>query len=131
MNKNQKFNLAKKLLMRFQYNETYQGLNRDGQNFFHDVSNLNCALKELPDFFDILYSKQIPLDSKDNYGNTSMHYAAKNLYQELIIFITNKYGNNKNILDKKNNNGENPFNLATKGNNINAINKEVFNKSIY
>ena len=125
----QKFNLAKKLLTRSPYNETYQGLNLDGQNLFHIIGNIknNSNNEALPEFFQILLSKEISLDLKDNFGNTPLHYGAQNLYQDFIKFIVNKYPNKKRILNMKNNDNNTPFNLATKGNNINLINKDIFN----
>ena len=125
----EKFNLAKKLLTRSPYNETYQGLNLDGQNLFHIIGNIknNSNSFALPEFFQILLSKEIPLDLKDNFGITPLHYAAQNLYLDFIKFIINKYPNKDIILNMKNNDNNNPFNLATKGNNINIINKDIFN----
>ena len=120
----QKFNLAMKLLTRFPYNKTYQGLNREGQNLFHIIGNINN--NALSQFFSVLYSKEIPLNLKDNYGNTPLHYAAKHLFTEFISFIVKKFEDKNLILDIKNNDNDTPFNLATKGNNINIINKNIF-----
>ena len=124
----QKFNLAMKLLLRSPNNKTYQVLNWDGQNLFHilgHIQNIN-TLNELPQFLNILYSKEISLDAKDNFGNTPLHYAAKHLFKEFIKFIIKKYDNKKLILDEKNNDNYTPLILAMKGKNINIINKEIF-----
>ena len=122
-----KFNLAMKLLLRSPYNKTYQLLNRDNQNLFHVLgNNKNIYSKELPKFMDILYSKQIPLDAKDNFGNTPLHYAAKNIFQEFIKFIMSKYDVNKYILDIKNNENCTPLVLSMQGRNIGKINKIIF-----
>ena len=122
-----KFNLAMKLLLRSHNNEIYQALNNEGQNLFHILGHIKYITNtELPKFLDILYSKQIPLNAKDNYGNTPLHYAAKNVFEQLIKFIINKFGKNKNILDIKNNDNCTPLILAMKGANINRINKNIF-----
>ena len=54
----EKFNLAKKLLTRSPYNETYQGLNLDGQNLFHIMANIKKStnMTSLVEFFEILLS---------------------------------------------------------------------------
>ena len=124
----QKFNLAIKLLNHSPYNETYQELNRDRQNLFHILVQINNIqnLPELSQFLNILYSKEISLDSKDNFGNTPLHYAAKRLFKEFIRFTINKFENNKSILDIKNNDNYTPLILSMKGNNINSINREIF-----
>ena len=122
-----KFNLAMKLLIRSPNNAIYQSLNNEGQNLFHILGHIkNINNTDLPKFLDILYSKQIPLDTKDNYGNTPLHYAAKNIFEQFINFILNKYKNNKYILDIKNNDNFTPLILAMKGNNILNINKNIF-----
>ena len=124
----QKFNLAMKLLIRSPNKKTYQALNSDGQNLFHILGHIGniSPVEELPHFLNILYSKEIPLDAKDNFGNTPLHYAAKNLFKEFIKFIINKFSVKKLILDSKNNDNETPLLLSMKGNNINSINKEIF-----
>ena len=122
-----KFNLAMKLLLRSPNNATYQALNNEGQNLFHILGHIrNITSAELPKFLDILYSKQIQLDAKDNFGNTPLHYASKNIFEQFIKFIINKIGNNKNILDIKNKDSETPLILAMKGKNISRINKNIF-----
>ena len=122
-----KFNLAMKLLIRSPNNETYQSLNNEKQNLFHILGHIkNINSQDLAKFLNILYSKKIPLDSKDIYGNTPLHYAAKNIFEQFIKFIVDKYKNNKNILDIKNNENCTPLILAMKGNNINLINKNIF-----
>ena len=122
-----KFNLAMKLLIRSPNNETYQSLNNERQNLFHILGHIkNINTQELSKFLDILYSKQIPLDSKDIYGNTPLHYAAKNLFEQFIKFIVDKFKNNKYILDMKNNENYTPLFLSMKGENINCINKNIF-----
>ena len=122
-----KFNLAMKLLLRSPNNQTYQALNNEGQNLFHILGHIqNITLSELPKFLDILYSKKIPLNAKDNYGNTPLHYAAKNIFEQFIKFIIGKFGNDKNILDIKNNDNCTPLILAMSGKNINRVNKNIF-----
>ena len=123
----QQFNLAMKLLNYSPYNKTYQALNNDGQNLFHILANIKINnLTELPQLLDKLYSKEIPLNAKDNFGNTPLHYAAKNLFKELIQFILNKYKNKKLILNIENNDNYTPFILSIKGNNINLITQDIF-----
>ena len=125
----QKFIFVKKLLFYLKDNKKYHKLNFEGKNLFHILSNIKDIqnLQNLTEIFDILYSKEIPLNTKDNYGNTVLHYASKNLFNELIKFICNKFINDKiNILDEKNNNDETPLILGIKGNNINLINEEIF-----
>ena len=122
-----KFNLAMKLLIRSPNNSTYQVLNNEGQNLFHILGHIkNINTGELTKFLDILYSKQIPLDAKDNYGNTPLHYAAKNIFEKFIKFIVDKFKSNKYILDMKNNDNYTPLILAMKGDNIRRINKNIF-----
>ena len=123
----QQFNLAMKLLNRSPYNKTYQALNSDRQNLFHILANIKVNnLIGLPKLLDKLYSKEIPLDVKDIFGNTPLHYASKNLFKNLIQFILNKYKNTQLILDKENNDNFTPFFLSIKGNNINLINRDIF-----
>ena len=122
-----KFNLSMKLLIRSPNNETYQSLNNEKQNLFHILGHIkNINSQELPKFLEILYSKQIPLDSQDIYGNTPLHYAAINNFEEFIKFILDKFKNNKYILDIKNKENYIPLFLAMKGDNINRINKNIF-----
>ena len=122
-----KFNLSMKLLIRSPNNETYQSLNNEKQNLFHILGHIkNINSQELPKFLEILYSKQIPLDSQDIYGNTPLHYAAINNFEEFIKFIVDKFKNNKYILDIKNKENYIPLFLAMKGDNINHINKNIF-----
>ena len=122
-----KFNLAMKLLIRSPNNETYQSLNNEKQNLFHILGHIkNITTQDLPKFLDILYSKQIPLDAQDIYGNTPLHYAAINNFEEFIKFIVDKFKNNKYILDMKNKDNYIPLFLAMKGENINIINKNIF-----
>ena len=117
-----KFKLAIKLLNRSPYNETYQTLNNEGQNLFHILSKIviNNSL-ELSEILNILYSKEIPLDLQDIYGNTPLHYAAKNLAQYLISFIILKFKDKKDILNIRNNDNNTPFMLAIKTNSINNM----------
>ena len=99
-----KFNLAMKLLIRSPNNETYQSLNSEKQNLFHILGHIkNINSQELAKFLDILYSKKIPLDAKDIHGNTPLHYAAKNIFEQFIKFIVDKFKNDRKILDIKNN----------------------------
>ena len=122
-----KFNLAMKLLLRSPNNQIYQVLNNENQNLFHILGHVkNITNSELPKFLDILYSKQIPLDAKDNYGNTPLHYAAINIFEQFVKFIISKYENNKYILDNKNNDNCTPLILAMKGSNISMINQKIF-----
>ena len=117
-----KFNLAMKLLQRSHNKETYQVLNNKGQNLFHilgQIKNINNA--ELPEFLNTLYSKNISLNAKDNFGNTPLHYAAENVFEPLIKFIIDKFGDDKTILDIKNNDDYTPLILAMKGKNIKKI----------
>ena len=122
-----KFNLAMKLLIRSPNNQAYQVLNSYGQNLFHILGHVEEKdnLSELPQFLNILYSKHIPLDQKDNFGNTPLHYASKYLFKGLIQFIIKQYGNNS-ILNIKNNDNYIPLILAMKGKNINLIDKKTF-----
>ena len=124
-----KFNLAMKLLQRSPYNNTYQTLNNKGQNLFHILGHIRHIhnISELPKFFDLLYSKEIPLDAKDNFGNTPLHYAAKNLFQQFIEFIINKFEDKNYIINLENKDNHTPFYYATSGNNINVISKDIFN----
>ena len=117
-----KFKLAIKLLNRSPYNETYQTLNNEGLNLFHILSKIviNNSL-ELSEILNILYSKEIPLDLQDIYGNTPLHYAAKNLAQYLISFIILKFKDKKNILSIRNKDNNTPFMLAIKTNSINNM----------
>ena len=123
-----KFNLAMKLLLRSPNNKTYQEVNNEGQNLFHILGHIKGVNKinQLQQFMDTLYSKQIPLDTKDIYGNTPLHYAAKNLLKELIIFILGKYEEKNLLLNSENNENHTPFYLAIEGNNINTITKDIF-----
>ena len=123
-----KFNLALKLLNRSPNNKIYQALNSDGQNLFHILGHINNnnTSKQLSQFLNILYSKEIPLDAKDNFGNTPLHYAAKNLFVDFIKFIINNFKNKKLILEAKNNDNNTPLILSIKGNNLNIIKKEIF-----
>ena len=123
-----KFNLAMKLLIRSPYNKTYQVLNNEKQNLFHILGHIkkNNIIEKLNEILDVLYKKEIPLDAKDIYGNTPLHYAAKNLFKEFIEFILNKYKDKQYLLNIENNENHTPFYLATKDNNINLINKDIF-----
>ena len=124
-----KFNLALKLLNRSPNNKTYQSLNSDRQNLFHilgHICNKANNSKQLTQFLHILHSKEIPLDAKDNFGNTSLHYAAKYLFVDFIKFIMNNFKNKNLILTIKNNDNCTPLILSMKGNNINIIQKEIF-----
>jgi len=122
-----KFNLAMKLLIRSPNNQAYQLLNSYGQNLFHILGHVEEKdnLSELPQFLNILYSKHIPLDQKDNFGNTPLHYASKYLFKGFIQFIIKQYGNNS-ILNIRNNDNYIPLILAMKGKNINLIDKKTF-----
>jgi hypothetical protein len=86
----------------------------------------NNIIEKLNEILDVLYKKEIPLDAKDIYGNTPLHYAAKNLFKEFIEFILNKYKDKQYLLNIENNENHTPFYLATKDNNINLINKDIF-----
>ena len=123
-----KFNLAMKLLLRSPNNKTYQEVNNEKQNLFHILGYIKSVnqMNQLQQFMDTLYSKQIPLDAKDIYGNTPLHYAAKNLFKVLIEFILNKYKDKNLLLNSENNENHTPFYLAIEGNNINIITKEIF-----
>ena len=122
------FNLAMKLLIRSPYDKTYQILNSEKQNLFHILGHIknNYQINQLNELLDLLYSKNIPLDAKDIYGNTPLHYASKYLFKELIEFILTKYENKNNLLNSENIESHTPFFFATKNNNINSINKKIF-----
>ena len=122
------FNLAKKLLIRSPYDKTYQILNSENQNLFHILGHINNInqINQLNELLDLLYSKNIPLDAKDIYGNTPLHYASENLFIKFIKFILSKYENKNYLLNLENNEMHTPFYLATKNNNINIISKETF-----
>ena len=123
-----KFNLAMKLLLRSPNNKIYQETNNEGQNLFHILGHIKDInqINNLQQFMVTLYSKQIPLDEKDVYGNTPLHYAAKNLFKELIEFILNKYENKTLLLNTENNENHTPFYLAVENSSINIITKDIF-----
>ena len=122
------FYLSKKLLVKSPRPESYCTLNEHKQNLFHILAKLGSGplhgkRSELEEFFDILYSKTISLTLPDDEGNTPLHYAASNHFENFCKFVMSKV--DKNILNIGNIYSCTPFINAIKGNNIASISNEL------